>query len=93
MTRAEQIARLNEIIANAQALIDELNGVPADAPAWQIEEYRKYGMNGPIFVYGAMYEKFEREFETYWDMRKEWPGISIVGDEMLAPGKGCRIYY
>ena len=62
------------------------------AKTWYEEEKNMYGSNGKIFAYNSYTEEYERTFESYDELRAEWPGAEIVGHEMLEPGCGCIVY-
>lgn len=94
MTRENEV-NVMELIKEMNKLrdmIDLMIGAPEGAQEGFKKEAAQYGMNGPVYAYDSYTEEFLGEFKTYWDFREEYGGAEIVGDEMLAPGKGCKIY-
>lgn len=60
--------------------------------AWYKEEKALYGNNGPLVAYDDYTGEYEKTFNSYDDLRAEWPAAEITGYEMQAPGKGCIVY-
>lgn len=94
MTRENEvnIMELIEEMNRLREIVDAMIGAPEGASEYCKKEAAMYGMNGPVYAYDSYTEEFMGEFRTYWDFRKEYGGAEIVCDEMLAPGKGCKIY-
>ena len=65
--------------------------IPDWAQPWHIREAAKYE-GRPVYVYESHTETFEGRFDNYYEMRKTWGGLDIVGDEKRDDGD-WNIYY